>query len=298
MDINCYLCIMESIKYLIANERDQQWGLSVSTIGTEHFRPGDAYPSERHSGSYLFRTNRGRVFDEYQLVYISEGEGYFESASVSRTKIVAGTMFLLFPGEWHTFSPKVSTGWTQYWIGFRGINIDLRVENGFLSKKSPVFDVGLNDTIIKLYNEAIEAARQEISYYQLLLAGIVNHLLGLTYVLDHNRRFEETNLDVADKIQKAKVMMLESIYEPVGLQEIALRVGMSYSSFRQHFREYTGSAPASYLRILRLERAMELLTRTTMTVKEIAYTLNFKSPEYFSLQFKKAFGRSPSDYRI
>ncbi|MDE6337830.1 MAG: AraC family transcriptional regulator [Muribaculaceae bacterium] len=289
---------MDSIIYLLANERDQQWGLSVSSVGTERFGPGDAYPSERHAGSYLFRATTGRVFDEYQLVYISEGEGYFESASVTRTKIVAGTMFLLFPVEWHTFSPKASTGWTQYWIGFRGANIDLRIKNQFLSKNSPIFDVGVNDTIIKLYNEAIETARKEMSCFQLLLAGIVEHLLGLTYVLDHNRRFEETNSDVAEKIQKAKVMMVESIYEPVELQEIALRVGMSYSSFRQHFREYTGRAPASYLRILRLERAMELLTRTTLTVKEIAYTLNFKSPDYFSLQFKKAFGRSPSDYRI
>ncbi|MDE6795878.1 MAG: AraC family ligand binding domain-containing protein, partial [Muribaculaceae bacterium] len=110
---------MDSIIYLLANERDQQWGLSVSSVGTERFGPGDAYPSERHAGSYLFRATTGRVFDEYQLVYISEGEGYFESASVTRTKIVAGTMFLLFPGEWHTFSPKASTGWTQYWIGFR-----------------------------------------------------------------------------------------------------------------------------------------------------------------------------------
>lgn len=125
---------MDAIKYLLANERDQQWGLSVSSIGSERFGPGDAYPSERHSGSYLFRPNGGRVFDEYQLVYISEGEGYFESASVARTKIVAGTMFLLFPGEWHTFSPEATTGWTQYWIGFKGVNIDLRVENQFLAR--------------------------------------------------------------------------------------------------------------------------------------------------------------------
>ncbi|WP_347294217.1 AraC family transcriptional regulator [uncultured Duncaniella sp.] len=288
---------MESIKYLLANERDQQWGLSVSSIGAERFGPGDAYPSPRHSESYLFRSNVGRVFDEYQLVYISEGEGFFESASVARTKIVAGTMFLLFPGEWHTFSPTPSVGWTQYWIGFKGANVDLRVENRFLSKNSPIFRVGVNDMIIRLYNEAIEVARGEVSCYQLLLAGIVNHLLGLMYVLDHNCRFEETNSGIADKIKKAQVIMLESVYEPVMLQDIALRVGMSYSSFRQHFREYTGCGPASYLRNLRLERAMELITKTSLTLKEIAYTLNFKSPEYFSLQFKKAFGRSPSEYR-
>lgn len=288
---------MESVIYLIANERDQQWGLTVCSVGTEQFEPGDAYPSDRHSGSYLFRTTTGRIFNEYQLVYISEGEGYFESASVGRTKIAAGTMFLLFPGEWHTFSPDTSTGWTQYWIGFRGVNIDLKIENGFLSKTSPIFQVGINDTLIKLYNEAIQTARQERSCFQLLLAGIVDHLLGLTYMLDHNRRFEEQNSEVTAKIQKAKVLMLESLYEPVSLEEIASLAGMSYSSFRQHFKDYSGSGPATYMRNLRLERAMELLTQTSLTVKEIAYTLNFRSPEYFSLQFKKAFGRSPSDYR-
>ena len=285
------------IIYLIANERDRQWGLSVSSVGVERFGPGDAYPSERHSGSYLFTTGAGRVFNEYQLVYISEGEGCFESASIEPTKIVAGTMFLLFPGEWHTFSPDISTGWTQYWIGFKGTNMDLRIANGFLSKSRPILNVGINDTIIKLYNEAIEVAGRENSGCQLLLAGIADHLLGLSYMLDHNRRFEERNSEVVDKIQKAKILMLESIYEPVTLQQIARQIGMSYSSFRQHFKEYTGSAPASYIRIIRLERAMQLLTRTSLTVKEIAYTLNFKSPDYFSMQFKKAFGRNPSDYR-
>ena len=202
---------IESVIYLIANERDQQWGLTVCSVGTERFEPGDAYPSDRHSGSYHFRANSGRIFDEYQLVYITEGEGYFESASVRPTKIVAGTMFLLFPGEWHTFSPKASTGWTQYWIGFKGTNIDLRIENGFLSKKCPIFQVGINDTIIKLYNEAIQAARHEMSCLQLLLAGIADHLLGLSYMIDHNRRFEEENSEAAAKIQKAKVLMLESM---------------------------------------------------------------------------------------
>jgi len=289
---------MESIKYLLTNERDLKWGLSVSSIGSESFSPGDKYPSAKHSKEYMFRSECGRIFDEYQLVYISQGEGFFESASVRRSKIEAGTMFLLFPGEWHTFSPDASTGWTQYWIGFKGANIDIRVENNFLSKKSPIFHVGVNDMIVRLYNEAIESARRELPCFQLLLAGLVNHLLGLMYVLDRNKRFEETNSGIAEKIQKAKVMMLECVEDPVGIQEIAGRVGMSYSSFRQHFREYTGRTPAAYQRHLRLERAIELLTKTALPVKEIAFMLNFKSPDYFSVQFKKTFGRSPSDYRL
>ena len=48
---------------------------------------------------------------------------------------------------------------------------------------------------------------------------------------------------------------------------------------------------------LRLLRAKELLSTTDLTVKEIAYRLNFESPDYFSAKFKSKMGIKPSDLR-
>ena len=48
---------------------------------------------------------------------------------------------------------------------------------------------------------------------------------------------------------------------------------------------------------LRLLRAKELLSTTDMSIKEIAYQLNFESPDYFSAKFKSKTGHRPSELR-
>ena len=74
-------------------------------------------------------------------------------------------------------------------------------------------------------------------------------------------------------------------------------MGVSYSNFRKLFKEYTGISPALYQQDLKLQRAKELLSTTGMSIKNIAYQLNFDSPDYFSSKFRNKTGVSPSNYR-
>ena len=115
---------MQNSKYMLATERDLKWGLTVSTVGYEEIAPGDPYPTKGHADGYYFNIEKGRVLNEYQLLYNPEGEGVFESAHCPQTKIKAGDMFLLFPGEWHTYHPNPRVGWKSHWIGFKGRNMD------------------------------------------------------------------------------------------------------------------------------------------------------------------------------
>ena len=102
---------------------------------------------------------------------------------------------------------------------------------------------------------------------------------------------------MVDKINQARVLMHENLESSISIQDIAERVGMSYSSFRKLFKEYTGLSPASYFQDLKLQRAKDLLRFTQNSIKEIAYSLNFESPDYFSTQFRKKVGKKPSDFR-
>jgi len=72
---------------------------------------------------------------------------------------------------------------------------------------------------------------------------------------------------------------------------------VSYSNFRKLFKEYTGISPAMYQQDLRLQRAKEMLSTTNLSIKEIAYRLNFESPDYFSCKFKVKTGQKPSEFR-
>ena len=101
----------------------------------------------------------------------------------------------------------------------------------------------------------------------------------------------------ADIMNRARLRIRESLESNLTIQKIAEELGIGYSNFRKLFKEYTGVAPAMYQQELRLQRAKEMLSTTNISIKEIAYRLNFDSPDYFSAKFKIKTGRKPSDFR-
>ena len=287
---------MQTSKYLIATERDAQWGLTISTVGYEEIGPGDDYPTKGHADGYYFDLQKGRILNEYQLLYLTEGEGIFQSANQKPTRIKEGDLFLLFPGEWHTYHPLPHKGWKSYWIGFKGRNVDDRVRAGFLSPTKPIYHVGFSSEIVHLYEEAFGKAKEEAAYSQQTLAGIVNHLVGLMYSLERNIILNK-DYNYADIMNRARLRIRESLESNLTIQKIAEELGIGYSNFRKLFKEYTGVAPAMYQQELRLQRAKEMLSTTNISIKEIAYRLNFDSPDYFSAKFNIKTGRKPSDFR-
>ncbi len=282
------------LKYLIVSEIDSLWGITVNSVGCQNILPNMSYPPNNHPTRYYFSTRRGRILDEYQLLYITRGEGTFVSESTKPQLINEGKMFLLFPGEWHNYKPDKQTGWNEYWIGFKGINIDNRVENGFFSKQKPIFNVGINNEIVQLYKEAIRVAIEQKSGFQQLLAGIVNYLLGLAYSLDKNSPFE--NSEVIEQINKAKLIIHEE-FSSIKPEDISERLNMSYSWFRRLFKEYTGLPPSQYIQEVKMQKSKELLTNTTLPIKAVAFGLGFENQEYFSTAFKKKNKISPLQYR-
>ena len=286
---------MQICKYMLASERDALWGLTVTTIGYEEIGPKDPYPTRGHADGYYFELDKGRILPEYQLLYIIEGEGIFHSRTMPEAHLREGDFFLLFPGEWHSYHPIGPNGWKKYWIGFKGENMDDRVRANFLSPTKPIYHVGYSADIVSLYKRAYDAALEEAAYSQQMMAGIVNHLIGMMYSLERNIELKSRNQAHVDIINKARLRIRESLESSLTIQQVAEELGVSYSNFRKLFKEHTGLSPAIYQQDLKLQHAKELLSTTDMSVKEIAYRLNFDSPDYFSAKFKAKTGRKPSD---
>lgn len=284
-----------SIKYFVNNDHKAGRNLFISSVGFEEIASNSRYPTLNHSEGYYFNPEKGRILKEFQLVYIIEGEGVLETRSGGTFSIKRGMMFVLFPGEWHTYYPNYKTGWNQYWIGFNGADIESWMISEYCSKEKPVFRVGINNEIVSLFRKAIEVANEEQDLYQRVLGGLVNYLIGLMCSIDKNISVKSD--DFSSKIEHACVLMQELIDQPVSMQDIARKSGMGYSLFRKLFKERMNYAPAQYFQNMKIQKAIELLTTTTIPIKEIAYRLNFETPAYFSAQFKKQTGKSPTEYR-
>ncbi len=85
----------------------------------------------------------------------------------------------------------------------------------------------------------------------------------------------------------------------IHLDELATMAHMSKRSFIRAFQSAIGSSPISHLIEQRIHRAAALLRKDAdrETITEIAFQVGFSDSNYFSRQFRKAFGESPSDYR-
>ena len=284
------------LRYLSFNSRDNDWGIVTTSVGYQFIDPNNPYPLIGHPDSYLFN-NEGRILNEYQLVYIVKGSGEFTSKSTNKQhKISPGTMLLLCPDEWHNYQPTRKTGWHEYWVGFKGKDIDNRVKNNFLNKESPIFKIGINIDLIEIYKKIINLVIEDKKGYQQMASSMVLHLLGEVYYKNLNYQLEGNQYTV-EKINEAKYFLRKNISSNHTAKDIAKRLNVSYSWFRQTFKKHTGVSPIQYQLQQKHLYAKELLSDPNLSITEVAYKLNFENVGQFSTFFKQREGSSPTSFR-
>ena len=282
-------------KYLPVSSEDLNWGLAVLNTGTNSIKKNENYPSKEHPNQHYFNWNNGRILDEYQIIYISKGSGYFESTSYSTT-ISEGTIILLFPGEWHRFKPEPQTGWDEFWVACNGSIIKNMERQNFINRSSPILDIGISKRVISLFSEIIERTKTEKTGYQLYISGMVIHLIGLIQYKQKQSNQKPSDR-TEDIITKSQLMLREIITQNTQMETIATELNVSYAWFRKAFKNYTGISPKQYLLQLRIEQAKAMLSERDKPIKEIAFELNFESATFFSKQFKQKTGKTPIMYR-
>jgi AraC-like DNA-binding protein len=283
-------------KYLTIGPYEEKWGLYLTTVGYSRIAPNQNYPiNEEHPQSHSFNWDRGRILNGYYIIFISKGQGVFETARTQPATISEGTCLFLFPGVWHRYRPEMKTGWEEYWIGFNGTYAEELMTKGFFSPDAPNLTVGLNRDILSLFHAILDKVRNSYSGYPQVIAGITLQILGILNSISLYK--EQENDPTSRLIAKAKFLIQESLEKPIDMEELVKELPMSYSNFRKAFKKYTGESPYQYHLNLRLDRAKDLLLSTTLNINEVAYQTGFDSVFYFSKLFKKKNGVAPKFYR-
>ncbi len=283
-------------KYIQVNQDYAFEELIVLNAGHTHIEPDTVYPPGRHPDHHKFSFNAGRVVDEYQLIYITGGKGVLQTQSGGKFDINAGDGFFLFPGEWHRYKPDAGAGWTESWVGFKGNNSFLRSSEHLLSRKNPVFRIGMDDRLIRQLSNIFEVVKSDFVGAEYLLSGSVIFLIG--HILTHLKRQELKITRQTDEIIMTAKSLLESRFsEKVNLEDIASHLNISYVWFRTYFKKHTGFSPYDYLLNIRINHARLLLKNSRISVKEISQSSGFESQQQFSKTFKKKTGLTPMEFR-
>ena len=108
-----------------------------------------------------------------------------------------------------------------------------------------------------------------------------------------------TDVTVLEDTEVAQALryIRENATEPLGINEIACAAAISRRSLEIRFKKAMGRTVHDELRRVRLDRAMQLLAETHLSLAGIAAASGFNTPSYLGQIFKQETGMTPAQYR-
>jgi len=98
-------------------------------------------------------------------------------------------------------------------------------------------------------------------------------------------------------IRKAIAYIRDHLDQPLSLQQVAGFVHSNPNHFSEVFKRETGMTYLEFVTQERMRKAAEMLNGTPIKVAEVAHRVGYVDIKYFTQQFKKHTGKTPSEYR-
>ena len=281
------------LHYLPYSEEDEKLGMLCTTAGSCNVQPGVVYPPQKNDHPALFRpVAEGRILPEFQMIYITRGEGMY-SCGGNTYQVLPGCVMLVLPGLKHMYRPLPETGWQEYWVGFKGAYFSRLLEEGRFSPEHIFFQTGLHDSILSFFNQIFDEVRGQRPLYQFKTCALILSLVA--EVLIRERREQPNYYEKI--VARAKYLMESNVYSAMNLPGISEQLGISTSRLNEIFKTYTSMTPYQYYIHIKIHKAEGLLEQEDISVKEAAYKMGFEDQYYFSRLFKNKTGVSPSDWK-
>ncbi len=143
--------------------------------------------------------------------------------------------------------------------------------------------------------QIIEEYTYKVNHSGYILKGLMTQLIGAILRDYHLGKVDEFSI-YANKLNELIIFMERNVDENLSLDDLANQAQMGKWNLNRLFNERFGYTPISYFHRLKYNHAKKYLLYTTKSIKEIAYQMNFDSPQSFSRWFKKIDGNSPIIY--
>ena len=121
--------------------------------------------------------------------------------------------------------------------------------------------------------------------------------LFIDIMIDLNNYVDSKNGSHQNLISKVQQYIQQHYSENITLNDIAKVVFLSPAYLSSLITSETGKSFVDMLNELRVSQAIELLKNPKSKISEIAYSVGFNEPQYFTLTFKKYTGHTPRNYR-
>lgn len=256
----------------------------------EHFILKPAFATIDCEPNWQWR-KRNKPLPNYDVFYVWSGEGVVV-LNKKQYPVQKGSCFLFKPGDEASATHNPQNPLVLTYIHFdvkeepKTIPQTFRVVQNTISFES-LLTRYVRLLLVKTYGAEIEA--------ELILKQLMIHLLReeqeeIEYLAASSNSLLETIREIANYVHQHPG-------DAHSIERLAARANLSPRYFSKKFKEINGQTVRSYIIRSRIERAEHLLHYTGMTVTETADALGYTDLHFFSRQFKKYTGKSPSEIR-
>jgi AraC-like DNA-binding protein len=240
------------------------------------------------------------IHDYYLIHTVIDGKGVFESGSHSHV-CVKGDTFVIFPGSLFSYQADRAQPWTYVWVGLKGEAVQQLLQEVGVTPDKPLIHL---DNLIEIHNlyEHIRFSFQRSAYPRLesLEASgwlrLLVHKFGIANISSLSAQ-SITLPDVIDRqIDQAIRWITLRFHQQISIDHMASSLGYHRAHLSKVFKQKIGMSPKQYLLKVRMDKAKELLGGT-LTIDQVSSSVGFNDALYFSKQFRKWSGMSPSEYR-
>lgn len=261
-------------KVLVRNSVPSPLG-GISLAGVSRFGRGVPVPN--------------RVLNRYSLVYVFDGSGVYTDETVTDLPVSSGDIIQILPNTKHGYGPKEGRDWHEVYIIFEGPIFNVWYEQGCFEFNNQVTSL----KPIEYWRDRFISAIGQASGDEGTFGAISEVLRVQDLLLDIHKALRVGFSENTEWLQQAK----QALATEKTSQAAAQQLGIGYEAFRKKFRKIYGVPPSRYQANLEMEKACDLLTQTSYSIREVANLLDYCDEFHFSKRFTQIIGCAPSTYR-
>ncbi|MFD2334455.1 helix-turn-helix domain-containing protein [Cohnella sp. GCM10020058] len=236
--------------------------------------------------------------DHYLIHTVAEGKGWFKCRD-RHYDLEEGDTFVILPGEMYAYESDKERPWRYRWIAFHGPDAERWLAAAGVDALHPIVRGGSEEALRAM--RAVDGAFAKKSWTADWEAEGWLRLAFAAWAKANRPTgpaagAEPRSLAAVEADRAARWLQAQQSDPSVTIARMAAELGYHRTHLTKLFKRETGMTPVAYLQQLRIERASSLLAEP-LSVEEVALSVGYSDPLYFSKSFKKMTGHTPSEYR-
>ena len=256
----------------------------------------------------------GESHDFWEMVYIDKGEMVC-TADKNRFVLKSGELTFHKPNEFHNLSGNKSVAPNVSIMTFETKSREMKYFEGKIFKLnseekallSLLFEEGLSAFRLVDEKNPLLQNLEKIDGAPIGASQITKNLLEIFLIklrrnkemLTKNKRrsYRINGVDIPYELKAILDYLEANVGKKITVDGIAEHFGKSASAVKNLFSTYSDGGIISYFNTLKINEAKKLIREGNFNMSQIADTLGFDNPQYFSKFFRTYTGMSPSEYK-